>query len=48
MFNYELFRVIAAYILIPLYGIDGAALCTLVGWIAMLSFETPILINYWI
>ena len=43
-----IFRVIAAYILIPLYGINGAALCTLVGWIAMLSFETPILINYWI
>lgn len=43
-----IFRVIAAYILIPLYGVEGAALCTLVGWIAMLSFETPVLINYWL
>lgn len=42
-----IFRVIAAYILIPKYGVSGGAWCTLVGWIAMLSFETPILLYYW-
>ena len=33
--------------MIPKLGVEGAAFATLVGWIAMISFELPILIYFW-
>ena len=42
-----IFRVSAAYIIIPKVGVEGGAYATLVGWIAMISFELPILIYFW-
>ena len=41
------FRVSSAYIIIPKIGVEGGAYATLIGWIAMISFELPILIYFW-
>ena len=42
-----IFRVTSAYIIIPKVGVEGGAYATLIGWIAMISFELPILIYFW-
>lgn len=41
-----IFRVGSSFFLVGRYGISGAALCTAVGWTAMLLFEVPLLIYY--
>lgn len=40
-------RVIAAYILAPIYGLEGIALACLVGWLCMLIYELPIFHKEW-
>ena len=40
-------RVIAAYFLAPYFGIKGIALACLVGWIFMLSYESPLFYKSW-
>ncbi|HTG65504.1 MAG TPA: MATE family efflux transporter [Flavobacterium sp.] len=40
-------RVIAAYFLAPYFGIKGIALACLVGWICMLSYESPLFYKSW-
>ncbi len=40
-------RVIAAYFLAPYFGIKGIALACLVGWIFMLSYESPLFFRTW-
>ena len=38
-------RVIASYILAPMFGIKGIALSCGIGWIAMLAYEVPMLLH---
>ena len=38
-------RVIASYILAPMFGIQGIALSCGIGWIAMLAYEVPMLLH---
>ncbi|KDN54780.1 MATE family efflux transporter [Flavobacterium seoulense] len=40
-------RVIAAYILATYFGIEGIALACLVGWICMLTYESPLFYRTW-
>jgi len=40
-------RVIAAYFLAPYFGIKGIALACLVGWICMLTYESPLFYKSW-
>ena len=42
-----IFRVISAFIFIPLYGVRGTAFSTFTGWVFMILFELPILIYFW-
>ena len=42
-----IFRVSAAYILIPKLHVEGTALATFIGWVFMIAFELPILIYFW-
>ena len=46
-FTQMLGRVIAAYFLAPYFGIKGIALACLVGWICMLSYESPLFYKSW-
>lgn len=45
-FTQIVFRVIFAYILTPLLGFSGIAFACLVGWIAMLTYELPMLLKW--
>lgn len=45
-FTQIVFRVIFAYILTPLLGFSGIAFACLAGWIAMLTYEIPKLIQW--
>lgn len=40
------FRVGSAYLLVPYTGFSGIALACLIGWMAMLIFEVPLLIKH--
>lgn len=46
-FTQMLGRVVSAYFLAPYFGIKGIALACLVGWICMLSYETPLFYKSW-
>ena len=46
-FTQMLGRVVSAYFLAPHFGIKGIALACLVGWICMLSYETPLFYKSW-
>jgi putative MATE family efflux protein len=46
-FTQMLGRVTAAYFLTPYFGIKGIALACLVGWICMLSYESPLFYKSW-
>ncbi|GEL11711.1 putative efflux protein, MATE family [Flavobacterium glycines] len=46
-FSQMLGRVIAAYFWAPYFGIKGIALACLVGWICMLSYESPLFYKSW-
>lgn len=46
-FTQMLGRVVSAYFLAPYFGIEGIALACLVGWICMLSYETPLFYKSW-
>lgn len=40
-------RVIAAYLLAPIFGVKGIALACLIGWICMLGYELPFFRRSW-
>lgn len=46
-FTQMLGRVVSAYFLAPCFGIKGIALACLMGWICMLSYETPLFFKSW-
>ena len=46
-FTQMLGRVVSAYFLAPHFGIKGIALACLMGWICMLSYETPLFYKSW-
>jgi Na+-driven multidrug efflux pump len=45
-FTQIVFRVIFAYILTPLLGFSGIAFACLAGWVAMLTYEIPKLLQW--